>query len=152
MATCSSILARRVPWAEEPGRLQSTGSQSRTRPKCLSTHVGSQPGFPRHSALSPRGQGCVTRVIWLEPPRLLGQKFPDVPLPSEEPGLLPAAPCEPLPCSCLCSLVAAPRRCVLGLRACVKAAAVLPPGALLSQAIPCAQPVGFPRLLLSWLV
>ena len=27
----SSILAWRIPWTEEPGRLQSTGSQSRTR-------------------------------------------------------------------------------------------------------------------------
>ena len=27
MATHSSILAWRIPWAEEPGRLQSTGSQ-----------------------------------------------------------------------------------------------------------------------------
>ena len=28
MATHSSILARRIPWREEPGRLQSTGSQT----------------------------------------------------------------------------------------------------------------------------
>ena len=27
MATCSSILAWRIPWAEEPGELQSMGSQ-----------------------------------------------------------------------------------------------------------------------------
>ena len=27
MATHSSILAREIPWAEEPGRLQSVGSQ-----------------------------------------------------------------------------------------------------------------------------
>ena len=27
MATHSSILARKIPWAEEPGRLQSMGSQ-----------------------------------------------------------------------------------------------------------------------------
>ena len=27
MATHSSILAWRIPWAEEPGRLQSTGSK-----------------------------------------------------------------------------------------------------------------------------
>ena len=27
MATHSSILAWRIPWTEEPGRLQSTGSQ-----------------------------------------------------------------------------------------------------------------------------
>ena len=31
MATHSSILAWRILWTEEPGRLQSTGSQSRTR-------------------------------------------------------------------------------------------------------------------------
>ena len=31
MATHSSILAWRVPWTEEPGRLQSVESQSRTR-------------------------------------------------------------------------------------------------------------------------
>ena len=31
MATLSSILAWRIPWTEEPGGLQSTGSQSRTR-------------------------------------------------------------------------------------------------------------------------
>ena len=31
MAPHSSILAWRIPWTEEPGRLQSTGSQSRTR-------------------------------------------------------------------------------------------------------------------------
>ena len=31
MATRSSILAWKIPWAEEPGRLQSMGSQSWTR-------------------------------------------------------------------------------------------------------------------------
>ena len=31
MATHSSILAWEIPWTEEPGRLQSTGSQSQTR-------------------------------------------------------------------------------------------------------------------------
>ena len=30
MATHSSILAWRIPWTEEPGGLQSMGSQSRT--------------------------------------------------------------------------------------------------------------------------
>ena len=35
MATHSSILAWKMPWTEEPGGLQSRGSQSRTR---LSTH------------------------------------------------------------------------------------------------------------------
>jgi len=31
MATHSSILTWRIPWTEEPGRLQSIGSQSRTQ-------------------------------------------------------------------------------------------------------------------------
>ena len=39
MATHSSILALRIPWTEESGRLQSTGSQSWTWRKWLSTHV-----------------------------------------------------------------------------------------------------------------
>ena len=36
MATHSSILAWRIPWTEEPDRLQSIGLQSRTRLKLLS--------------------------------------------------------------------------------------------------------------------
>ena len=31
MTTCSSILAWRIPWTEEAGKLPSMGSQSRTR-------------------------------------------------------------------------------------------------------------------------
>ena len=37
MATHSSILAWRIPWTEEPGRLQSTVSQSQTRLRLLRT-------------------------------------------------------------------------------------------------------------------
>ena len=33
MATCSSVLAWGIPWTEEPGGLQSMGSQSRTQLK-----------------------------------------------------------------------------------------------------------------------
>ena len=39
MATHSSILAWRIPWTEEPSRLQSMGSQSRTQLKQFSTQV-----------------------------------------------------------------------------------------------------------------
>ena len=39
MATHSSNLAWRNPWTEEPGGLQSVGSQSQTRLKWLSTYV-----------------------------------------------------------------------------------------------------------------
>ena len=38
MATLSSILAWRIPWTEEMGRLRSTVSQSWTRLKRLSMH------------------------------------------------------------------------------------------------------------------
>ena len=37
MAPHSSVLAWRIPWTEEPAGLQSTGSQSQTRLKGLST-------------------------------------------------------------------------------------------------------------------
>ena len=40
MATKSSILARKIPWTEEPGGLQSMGSQRvKTRMKRLSMHT-----------------------------------------------------------------------------------------------------------------
>ena len=39
MATHSSVLDWRIPWTEEPGGLQSTGLQSRTSLKRLSTHT-----------------------------------------------------------------------------------------------------------------
>ena len=37
MATHSSIVAWRIPWTEEPGRLQSMGLQSQTQLNQLST-------------------------------------------------------------------------------------------------------------------
>ena len=39
MAALSSILPWRIPWIEEPGRLQSTGSQSQTRLKQLGIYL-----------------------------------------------------------------------------------------------------------------
>ena len=39
MAIHSSILAWRIPWTEQPGGLQSIGSQSRTRLKQFSTYM-----------------------------------------------------------------------------------------------------------------
>ena len=41
MATHSSTLAWKIPWMEEPGRLQSMGSQSWTRLKRLSSSSSS---------------------------------------------------------------------------------------------------------------
>ena len=39
MTTHSSALPGRIPWIEEPGRLQSIGLQSLTRLKKLSTNI-----------------------------------------------------------------------------------------------------------------
>ena len=46
MATHFSIPAWRIPRTEEPGRLQSTGSQSRTRLKRLSTQDAEKYNLP----------------------------------------------------------------------------------------------------------
>ena len=43
MATHSSILVWKIPWAEEPGGLQSMGSQSQARPS-MHTH-GNESGW-----------------------------------------------------------------------------------------------------------
>ena len=48
MATHSSILAWKIPWTEEPGGLQSMGSQSQTQLKRLSMYV-SRDGLSSHS-------------------------------------------------------------------------------------------------------
>ena len=45
--THSTILAWRIPWPEEPGGLQSIGSQSQTRLKGLSTHTFISLGLTR---------------------------------------------------------------------------------------------------------
>ena len=39
MATLSSILAWRIPWTEEPGRLQSIGSQRVGHDRVTNTHA-----------------------------------------------------------------------------------------------------------------
>jgi len=39
MATYSSTVAWRIPWTEDPGRLQSMGLQELDNPKWLSTHI-----------------------------------------------------------------------------------------------------------------
>ena len=46
MATHSSILAQRIPWTEEPGTLQSTGSQESDTTERLSIHTGNKPRVP----------------------------------------------------------------------------------------------------------
>ena len=49
MATHTSIFAWRIPWTEEPGRLQSMGLQSWAQLKQLNTHATLNPYlFTRH--------------------------------------------------------------------------------------------------------
>ena len=50
-ATHPSILAWRIPWTEEPGGLQSIGSQSRIRLKRLSMHPLMHRGIMHHNKL-----------------------------------------------------------------------------------------------------
>ena len=45
MATYSSILARRIPWTEEPGGLQSMGLQSQTQLSNSQTHTHTHCGL-----------------------------------------------------------------------------------------------------------
>ena len=46
MATHSSVLAWRIPWTEEPGGLQSMGSQESHMTECLSLHFTGGGLFP----------------------------------------------------------------------------------------------------------
>ena len=54
IATCSSILAWKIPWTEEPGRLQSMGSQSQTQ---LSTQQLHCP-YPKKPDKAENAGGC----------------------------------------------------------------------------------------------
>ena len=51
MATCSSVLAWEIPWTEEPGGLQSMGSQKSWRR--LSDKSNSNMSLPSTQVLSP---------------------------------------------------------------------------------------------------
>ena len=51
MATHSSILAWRIPWMEEPGRLQSTGLQESDTTERLDFDYGYQRGKGRRDKL-----------------------------------------------------------------------------------------------------
>ena len=52
MATPSSILAWRIPWAEEPGGPQSRGSQNQTQLKRLNTHAHTHTHTPSKSRVT----------------------------------------------------------------------------------------------------
>ena len=59
MTTHSSILAWRIPWTEEPGELQSIGSQSQIQLKhtCTHTHF-------RDTESSTSFQPAELKVLW----------------------------------------------------------------------------------------
>ena len=67
MATHSSILAWRIPWTEEPGRLQSTGSQRVRHDRATFfkrplTQSG-LPKFPRFLSQSPTGTSTAICIL-----------------------------------------------------------------------------------------
>ena len=63
MATHSSTLAWRIPWPEEPGGLQSIGSQSQTRLKGLGTHAqGSDQSGKNYSVWDAGGRSCSQKL------------------------------------------------------------------------------------------
>ena len=51
MAAHSGILAWRIPWTEEPGRLQSMGLQSQTRLKWLSAYACTDRKYRLHCVI-----------------------------------------------------------------------------------------------------
>ena len=60
MATCSSILAWRIPWTEEPGGLQSMGCKGLDATEQLSLHYLSTVAYV------PRQRGRVAAVTCIE--------------------------------------------------------------------------------------
>ena len=72
--THSSILAWRIPWTEEPGRLQSTGSQSRTG---LSNFHFSSPCCPALNLPLPRCSHFIFREIELKAYVLISEVTPE---------------------------------------------------------------------------
>ena len=69
-ATHSSMLAWRRPWAEEPGGLQSVGSQSRTRLKRLSVRAHTHAHTHTHNYSS--GTSSVFTVVQATPASISG--------------------------------------------------------------------------------
>ena len=78
MATHSSILAWKIPWTEEPGRLQSIGLQQRVGHDLRHTHTHTQPKIRclKHiyflTILEPRNQNQVVRRMVSSEASLLG--------------------------------------------------------------------------------
>ena len=69
VATHSSTLAWRIPWTEEPGRLQSMGLQSQTQQNRLSTSTMVVSIFITHTAIGTVNQTIQFRSLY--PPFLL---------------------------------------------------------------------------------
>ena len=63
MATHSSFAAWRIPWTEEPGGLQSMGSQIDTRLKQLSMHAGVV-CLPLATGMEPPPAGLLPLTLW----------------------------------------------------------------------------------------
>ena len=82
MAPHSSILAWKIPWTEEPGGLQSMGSQRFRSCVCephthIHTHI--------HPTWTPKSN---TGMLPSPPQTLRPSSFPEIPIPSLNPGPL----------------------------------------------------------------
>ena len=67
MTTHSSVLAWRIPWTEEPGGLESIGSQSQTQLKQLSTHARKRLQWAQISPLEPVSEPRLQGLVWQDP-------------------------------------------------------------------------------------
>ena len=72
MATHSSVLAQRIPWTEDPGRIQSMGSQESDMSYRLNHHNGSsprgatvkEPACQRRRCKRCRFEPWVGKILW----------------------------------------------------------------------------------------
>ena len=71
IATHSTILAWKTPWTEEPGRLQSMGSQSRTRlhfSQGLRSHKPPSADKPLTPTTTKKKKNPLQYILWLAIP------------------------------------------------------------------------------------
>ena len=64
MATYSSILAWKIPWTEEPSRLQTKGSQESDMTQGLNNQTSLIPGLPRWRQKRHRFDPWVGKIFW----------------------------------------------------------------------------------------
>ena len=71
MAPHSSTLAWKIPWTEEPGRLQSVGSLSRTQLSDLAAVAAAAAEIQLEKTMAPRSSTLAWKIPWTEEPGVL---------------------------------------------------------------------------------